>query len=66
MPGFTGMAMCREGKIPWRENTTLEKNCRTASPWEDKKRKTNTKMEGQCRERPGVEGVGGGRCERLE
>jgi len=50
MPRFTGL------------RAEEEESGRTASPWEENKRKTNTKMEGQCKERPGV---GGGRHEGL-
>ena len=35
-----------------------------ALPWAKKKRKIKTKMEGQCKDRPGVERADGGRRDR--
>ena len=49
-----------------RERPLHNNICKIASPWEEKRRKTNTNMEGQCKERPGVEEAEGGRCDRLE
>ena len=38
--------------------TRVEKSCRTVSPQEEKeKRKTKKMKEGQCKERPGVDGL---------
>ena len=48
-----------------RERPLLETSCRIVSHWGEEKRKTNKKMEGQCKERPGVEGAEGGRL-RVE
>ena len=43
-----------------------EESCRLPSHWEEKKRKTKKEMEGQCKERHGVEQAAGGRRERPE
>ena len=44
--------MCREGERP-----LSDKSCIITSPCEEKTRKTNKTMAGQCHERHGVEGV---------
>jgi len=47
-----------------RKRPQSEESWRLASHWEEKKRKPKKDMEGQCKERHGIEEAAGGRCER--
>jgi len=57
MPGFARMVPAKKRKRP-----PFKTKCRITSPWEGKT-EDHKKMEGECKERPGVDGVVGERCE---